>query len=288
MAVPATKRGRSASPDEFDDFDTSADDLIRAVDEAETKKARTDPAPGAAADGRALAPDTSPPAPSKPPSTASASETLSAQPGHAFSALGARATPSAQVPLYHGAYAGTDADPLLFERTTMDPAWFKLLEPSMRHASFLKLKQFLDAEKAAGKTIYPPPHLVYNWSRMTPLESVKVVIVGQDPYHQPGQACGLSFSVPRDKVIPPSLQNIYKELKNEFPGFVPPRHGYADALTPAASMGGHARACCCSTRVWYVFAAHTDGQRGRRRLAPQPRVGAVYPRHPVDGAAVGL
>lgn len=128
--------------------------------------------------------------------------------------------------MYNHPYAGTKEDPLLLERTTMGKAWFDRLEPAMRQDSFVRLKTFLDAEKKAGKTIYPPPHLIYSWSRTTPLEKVKVVIVGQDPYHQPGQACGHSFSVPMGKAVPASLQNIYKELKAEFPDFQRPSHGY--------------------------------------------------------------
>ena len=144
----------------------------------------------------------------------------------------ARVNETAPTPApYTQPYSGTAEDPLLLERTTMSKAWFERLEPAMRQESFKKLKAFLDAEKRAGKTIYPPPHLIHSWSRTTPLEQVKVVIVGQDPYHQPGQACGHCFSVPKGKAVPASLQNIYKELKAEFPNdFVPPRHGYVSIM----------------------------------------------------------
>ena len=144
----------------------------------------------------------------------------------------ARVNETAPTPApYTQPYSGTAEDPLLLERTTMSKAWFERLEPAMRQESFKKLKAFLDAEKRAGKTIYPPPHLIHSWSRTTPLEQVKVVIVGQDPYHQPGQACGHCFSVPKGKAVPASLQNIYKELKAEFPhDFVPPRHGYVSIM----------------------------------------------------------
>jgi uracil-DNA glycosylase len=81
--------------------------------------------------------------------------------------------------------------------------------------------------------IYPPEHLIHSWSTVTPLARVKVVIVGQDPYHGPGQACGHSFSVPKGVAVPGSLKNIYKELSQEFPpggdaGFTPPKHGNLD------------------------------------------------------------
>lgn len=196
MSSPPSKRARSPSIDEFAEFDTSADDLIRAVQESETpKKTRVDNA-------KSVPVQTTPPPPK----------------------------PEKQdVPAYTYPYSGTKEDPLLLERTTMNKDWFDRLEPAMRQDSFTKLKAFLDAEKKAGKTIYPPPHLIHSWSRTTPLENVKVVIVGQDPYHQPGQACGHCFSVPMGKAIPASLQNIYKELSAEFPNnFKPPRHGCLD------------------------------------------------------------
>ena len=77
------------------------------------------------------------------------------------------------------------------------------------------LHEFLDREYA-NYTCYPPRNLVFNAFRLTPLEQVKVVIIGQDPYHEPGQAMGLSFSVPRGIDVPPSLINIYKEIQNEY------------------------------------------------------------------------
>ncbi|WFD25546.1 uracil-DNA glycosylase [Malassezia nana] len=192
MGSPPVKRALSPGADEFDEFDTSADDLIRAVEESEgVKKKRLSSPPKATRPSAPVASGTEP-------------------------------------PVYNHPYAGTKEDPLLLERTTMGKAWFDRLEPAMRQDSFARLKAFLDAEKKAGKTIYPPAHLIHSWSRTTPLEKIKVVIVGQDPYHQPGQACGHSFSVPMGKAVPASLQNIYKELKAEFPDFHPPSHGCLD------------------------------------------------------------
>ncbi|KAN0061749.1 uracil DNA glycosylase [Thecaphora frezii] len=119
-----------------------------------------------------------------------------------------------------------DASDLLWvERQTMDPAWFHQLETELQKDYFQRLRQFLQAEENAGKRTFPPTHLVHSWSRLTPLDRVKVVVVGQDPYHGPGQAHGLSFSVPKGIAPPPSLRNIYKELQNEYPGFQPPKHG---------------------------------------------------------------
>ena len=72
----------------------------------------------------------------------------------------------------------------------MDPLWFSRLEPEMHKPTFRSLKNFLGAEKKQRQTVYPPETLIHSWSRLTPLDRVKVVVVGQDPYHGPGQACG--------------------------------------------------------------------------------------------------
>ncbi|CUX96486.1 uracil-DNA glycosylase [Candidatus Doolittlea endobia] len=84
---------------------------------------------------------------------------------------------------------------------------------------------FVDKERAAGKTIYPPAKDMFNVFRFTELNAVKVVILGQDPYHGPNQANGLAFSVKSGVPVPPSLVNIYKELANDIPGFAIPKHG---------------------------------------------------------------
>ena len=86
------------------------------------------------------------------------------------------------------------------------------------------LRAFLQQEKAEGKQVYPPGAEIFNALNHTPLDSVKVVILGQDPYHGPGQAHGLSFSVPEGIKIPPSLLNIYKELVQDL-GITMPSHG---------------------------------------------------------------
>ncbi|KAE8250245.1 hypothetical protein A4X13_0g4871 [Tilletia indica] len=111
---------------------------------------------------------------------------------------------------------------------TMEKEWRGRLQEELNKEYYIKLKQFLASERKAGKVIYPPTHLVHNWSRLTPLRSVKVVVVGQDPYHGAGQACGHSFSVPKGIAVPASLKNIYKELKSEYPDFLPPKHGCLD------------------------------------------------------------
>lgn len=106
----------------------------------------------------------------------------------------------------------------------LDPSWLAELEAEFKAESMVKLRKFLLEEKRRGASIFPPGNLIFNALNSTPLDSVKAVILGQDPYHGPGQAQGLSFSVPRGVPLPPSLQNIYKELESDL-GLRPPRHG---------------------------------------------------------------
>ncbi|MBQ7222131.1 MAG: uracil-DNA glycosylase [Bacteroidales bacterium] len=98
---------------------------------------------------------------------------------------------------------------------TIEPSWKKVLADEFEKPYFSSLAQYLHDEKRAGKTIYPPGRLIFNAFNLTPFDKVKVVILGQDPYHGPGQAEGLSFSVPHGIATPPSLQNIYKEIEND-------------------------------------------------------------------------
>ncbi|KAL9181935.1 hypothetical protein ACHAXT_012278, partial [Thalassiosira profunda] len=108
-----------------------------------------------------------------------------------------------------------------------DPSWRRALEKKcFGTAKFASLAQFV-AKERASKTVYPPPELTFSALNLTPLNKVKVVIVGQDPYHQPNQGHGVSFSVLRGVKIPPSLRNIYKELNNDenVEGFSIPQHG---------------------------------------------------------------
>ena len=96
--------------------------------------------------------------------------------------------------------------------------WYQLLKDEFEKPYFKKLTDFLDKEYAT-KTIYPKPENVFNSINRVKYEDVKVVIIGQDPYHEPNQAHGLSFSVENDVQLPPSLQNIFKEIQNEY-GFL--------------------------------------------------------------------
>lgn len=103
-------------------------------------------------------------------------------------------------------------------------SWRSALEDVLATPEARKLGGFLTAEESAGKRIYPPRGERLAALDLTPLDKVKVVILGQDPYHGAGQAHGLSFSVPQGVRVPPSLANIYKELEADL-GIPPPAHG---------------------------------------------------------------
>lgn len=111
----------------------------------------------------------------------------------------------------------------------LEPTWKLALDAEFSKPYFAQIKAFLLAERAAGKVIYPPGPLIFNAFNTTPFDQVKVVILGQDPYHNPGEAHGLSFSVPMGIKIPPSLRNVYKELSVDIPGFEIPKHGNLEA-----------------------------------------------------------
>jgi uracil-DNA glycosylase len=110
--------------------------------------------------------------------------------------------------------------------------WQEYLEAEFAREYYLRLRQFLIGEYKA-KTVYPDMHDIFNALHFTPYSRVKAVILGQDPYHEPGQAHGLSFSVKPGVALPPSLQNIFKELQNDL-GYPPPKHG---CLTAWAERG---------------------------------------------------
>ena len=115
----------------------------------------------------------------------------------------------------------------------IDPSWKEALAPLFDKPYFGQIAAHLKAEKALHKIIYPKGSLIFNAFEQTKLEQVKVIILGQDPYHNPGQAMGLSFSVPDGVKVPPSLVNIYKELKTDI-GMPIPTTGN---LTPWANQG---------------------------------------------------
>ncbi|EQC48891.1 uracil-DNA glycosylase [Bacteriovorax sp. BSW11_IV] len=103
-------------------------------------------------------------------------------------------------------------------------SWHQLLQDELNSDYFNQLTKFIDTEISSGQIIFPQSHDIFSALNLTPLEKVKVVILGQDPYHGDGQAHGLAFSVNRDIKIPPSLVNIYKELNSDL-NLEIPRHG---------------------------------------------------------------
>jgi uracil-DNA glycosylase len=113
------------------------------------------------------------------------------------------------------------------DQIKLHPSWLEPLSHEFGQPYMAELKRFLLGEREAGKRIFPAGA---NWFRaldLTPLDRVKVVILGQDPYHGPGQAHGLCFSVPDGVRPPPSLVNIYKELQSDL-GIAPPAHGFLE------------------------------------------------------------
>lgn len=107
---------------------------------------------------------------------------------------------------------------------TLHKSWHERLKEELKKPYISNLKTFLNTEKEKKAEIFPPENLVFNALAQTPYDEVKVVIMGQDPYHGYGQAEGLCFSVKKGVTIPPSLKNIYKEIKDDL-GFEPPNHG---------------------------------------------------------------
>ncbi|KAL6080497.1 Cation channel sperm-associated protein 2 [Balamuthia mandrillaris] len=106
-----------------------------------------------------------------------------------------------------------------------DEGWRKVLEPEFNKPYFKEIVKALEQEQASGIEIYPPVQDIMNAFNYTPLDKVKVVILGQDPYFNPDQAHGICFSVKRGCPVPPSLRQMYKELEDDIPGFQRPQHG---------------------------------------------------------------
>lgn len=115
----------------------------------------------------------------------------------------------------------------------IEPSWHAVLLEEFKKPYLTKLAAFVAKERAGNVAVYPPEPLVFNAFLKTPFPKVKVVIMGQDPYHGPGQAHGLSFSVPKGVPAPPSLKNIFKEIQQDL-NISPPSHG---CLTHWAEQG---------------------------------------------------
>ncbi len=127
----------------------------------------------------------------------------------------------------------SEAWKLDFQQSRLEAGWQQRLNPEFDQAYARNLTEFLKQEASQGKTLYPPGDQVFRALQLTPFDQVKVVILGQDPYHGPNQAHGLSFSVREGIKPPPSLVNIYKELQQDV-GIVPPKSG---DLTAWAEQG---------------------------------------------------
>ncbi|CAK7198673.1 uracil DNA glycosylase [Sporothrix eucalyptigena] len=139
---------------------------------------------------------------------------------------------------------------LKLEIDTLGESWLAVLKDELITPSFLDLKRFLSREHTAGRKIFPPPADVYSWSRYTPFNEVRVVIVGQDPYHNDGQAHGLAFSVKPPVKPPPSLKNIYIALQKDYPNtFQPPPPQQGGLLTPWAERGVLMLNTCLTVRA---------------------------------------
>jgi uracil-DNA glycosylase len=162
------------------------------------------------------------------------------------------------------------------------PQWLALLAHEQQQPYFAKLASKVQQARQAGP-VYPPQSEVFNAFAYTPWADTRVVIVGQDPYHQPGQAQGLSFSVPAGVKVPPSLRNIYKALAQDMDNFAVPSHGdlrsWAEqgvlllntVLTvPQGQAHGHAK------WGWETF---TDAVMTRLNAHPQPVVFMLWGKH---------
>lgn len=135
----------------------------------------------------------------------------------------------------------------------IEAGWLEVLRPQFEAPYFAELKRFLVAEKQS-QTVYPPGPLIFNAFNSTPFDKVKVVMIGQDPYHEPGQAEGLCFSVPDGCPFPPSLMNILKELEQDL-GIPFPKSGH---------LGKWAREGVFLLNATLTVRAHQAGSHQRR------------------------
>ena len=145
------------------------------------------------------------------------------------------------------------------DRVRLSGQWKEYLAPEFEKPYMQSLRAFLLAENAKGKHIFPKPSAYFRALDLTPLDQVKVVVLGQDPYHGDHQAHGLCFSVQPGIQIPPSLVNIYKELQDDI-GFTPPPHGFLEdwakqgvLLLNSVLSVERARAASHQGRGWEVF-----------------------------------
>ncbi|KAL6889301.1 uracil-DNA glycosylase-like protein [Trichoderma longibrachiatum] len=151
---------------------------------------------------------------------------------------------------------------LQLEIETLHDSWLALLKDDVTSKEFLELKKFLNRETAAGRKWFPPKEDVYSWSRHTPFNEVKVVILGQDPYHNVNQAHGMAFSVRPPTPAPPSLRNMYIALKKDYPSFIEPANR-GGLLIPWADRGVLMLNTCLTVRA---HEANSHANRGWERF----------------------
>ncbi len=170
-----------------------------------------------------------------------------------------------------------DTRQIRLEQSWREPLAARFAEPFMAD-----LRAFLQAERAAGKAIAPRPSHWFRALDLTPLPTVRVVILGQDPYHGPGQAQGLCFSVPPGVAVPPSLRNIFTELRDDV-GFRPPGHGCLESWANAGVLLLNAvltvelgRPASHAGRGWERF---TDAVIQLVADRPEPAVFLLWGRH---------
>ncbi len=137
----------------------------------------------------------------------------------------------------------------------IEASWLEQMGDEFKKPYFAELKKFLMEERRLGNPVYPPGSLIFNAFNQTPFNDVKVVILGQDPYHGPGQAHGLCFSVQVGVRPPPSLHNIFKELQEDV-GFTPPGHG---CLERWAKQGVLMLNSCLTVRQYQPGSHHGKG-----------------------------
>ena len=186
---------------------------------------------------------------SPPPSSSEVQPPSSINTVNAFSSLGApTSTQKFDKKAWVDKLTQEHKDLLALEIHSLHETWLAQLKDEILSKEFLDLKRFLKKEREAGKTIFPPAEDVYSWSRHTPLNTVKAVILGQDPYHNINQAHGLCFSVRPPTPAPPSLKNMYIALKKDYPNFQsPPKNG--GLLTPWADRGVLMLNTCLTVRA---------------------------------------
>jgi len=149
--------------------------------------------------------------------------------------------------------------------------WQEIIRQQQSKAYFQHINDFVEKQRRDGKVIYPPQDQVFSAFDMTPFEDVRVVILGQDPYHGAQQAHGLAFSVLPGVKIPPSLRNMYKELADDIEDFEPPTHGYLESWAKQGVLmlntvltveegKAHSHAKC----GWETFTDHIIAQLNER------------------------